>query len=180
MAATATKEEEWVGKQTAAKFLKVSFRQLERRAQAGYIAKKFLPRKPSEKAQAVVYKMEDLRALKDGTPNMSAVVMEAPRPPKPKKAAAEPEAAPQSLAVTRSAEADPFEGLAAKLVALSTFAAKYQPKPWLTLAEAVEYSGLPAAFLLSRAHSKPVGFAVNVGQGTKAFWRFSREGLAKL
>lgn len=53
-----------------------------------------------------------------------------------------------------------------------------QPKPWLTLAEAVEYSGLPASWLLAQARERKLR-AVNVGTGKRDFWRFNREALAK-
>lgn len=67
-------------------------------------------------------------------------------------------------------------------------------KPWLTLAEAAEFSGLPASWLLARArlgshpesaadkmYADPAGcvVAVNVGTGTREFWRFNRAALAK-
>ena len=52
------------------------------------------------------------------------------------------------------------------------------PKPWLTLAEAVEYSGLPASYLVRRAREGWTA-AIDVGTGDKAFWRFNREGLTR-
>jgi hypothetical protein len=51
-------------------------------------------------------------------------------------------------------------------------------KPWLTLSEAVDYSGLPARYLVQSAIEGSIR-AVNVGTGDKAFWRFNREALAK-
>lgn len=51
-------------------------------------------------------------------------------------------------------------------------------KPWLTLDEAVEYSGLPRAYLL-RATQEREPFARNVGAGKRASWRFNREALAR-
>lgn len=51
-------------------------------------------------------------------------------------------------------------------------------RPWLPLAEAAEYSGLPASYLLAQARAGTMR-AVNVGSGTKEFWRFHRAGLAK-
>ena len=50
--------------------------------------------------------------------------------------------------------------------------------PHLTLAQAVEYSGLPAAFLIAQARAGKVR-AVNVGTGAREFWRFEREALAR-
>jgi hypothetical protein len=50
-------------------------------------------------------------------------------------------------------------------------------RPWLTLAEASEWSGLPAAWLLAQARAG-APFALNVAHGSKAHWRFNREALA--
>ena len=51
------------------------------------------------------------------------------------------------------------------------------PKPWLDLKGAVEYSGLPASYLLSQARAgKP--WAINVGSEKQARWRFNRDALA--
>lgn len=59
------------------------------------------------------------------------------------------------------------------------------PKPWLTLAEAAEYSGLPAAYLLNQAKASLYadvtadhGIAViNVGSDKQHRWRFRRDSL---
>lgn len=51
-------------------------------------------------------------------------------------------------------------------------------KPWLSLKEAVDYSGLPASYLVQQALEGSIR-AVDVGTGTKTFWRFNREALAK-
>lgn len=48
--------------------------------------------------------------------------------------------------------------------------------PHVSLAEAVKYSGLPAAFLISEARAGRIR-AVNVGKGTKEFWRFAKAEL---
>ncbi len=54
------------------------------------------------------------------------------------------------------------------------------PRPWLTLAEATKYSGLPRAYLRSLAVDG-AAFARDVALGgSRARWMFSREGLAKL
>lgn len=56
-----------------------------------------------------------------------------------------------------------------------------QPKrwaPWLTLPEAVEFSGLPASYLLAQARAGTIR-ALNVGTGAREFWRFHRASLAK-
>jgi hypothetical protein len=63
-------------------------------------------------------------------------------------------------------------------------------RPWLTLAEAADYSGLPAGWLLAQAREGKCGSiadpprpgvirAINVGTGSKEFWRFHRASLTK-
>lgn len=46
------------------------------------------------------------------------------------------------------------------------------PGPFVTLAEAAKISGMPATWLLAQAKAG-VPWAVNIGTGKKAFWRFS-------
>jgi hypothetical protein len=53
-----------------------------------------------------------------------------------------------------------------------------RPKPWLTLAEAAEFSGLPQSYLLTQARAGSIR-AVNVGTPKQQRWRFHRAGLAK-
>jgi hypothetical protein len=52
------------------------------------------------------------------------------------------------------------------------------PGPFVGLAEAVELSGMPASWLLAQARAG-VPWAVNVGTGKKAFWRFAIAGGRK-
>lgn len=74
---------------------------------------------------------------------------------------------------------DPFAGLAAHLARLAAAFPTPQPKPWLGLAEASEYSGLPRAWLIAQARAGALR-AVNVAaNGTRERWRFNREALIK-
>jgi hypothetical protein len=186
-AAKPAPDAEWLTKRDAARFLGISNRQLERRAYEGYIAKRFLPRKPTDRSQTVEYKREDLVALKAGAPNMSAVVRKEPKAkvlPKPNAAYTEPAqpAASAALAVVHDAprNGDPWDALAAKLAGLAAaFPTAAPAKPWLTLDEAVAWSGLSRAYLLRRARE---GWAAAVDQSAGAArqqWRFNREGLAR-
>lgn len=72
---------------------------------------------------------------------------------------------------------DPLAFLAAALARMAPQPAPVV-KPWLTLSEAVDYSGLPATYLVQQARARKMR-AVNVGTGERAFWRFNREGLTK-
>ncbi len=56
--------------------------------------------------------------------------------------------------------------------------APHQPRPWLTLAEAAEFSGLPASWLKRAAWSGQVE-AINCGSVDRPRWRFHRDSLAR-
>jgi DNA-binding CsgD family transcriptional regulator len=53
------------------------------------------------------------------------------------------------------------------------------PKPWLTLEEAAEYSGLPLRWLRTKAAEGSI-HAIDVGSGQRHIWRFNRDGLAEI
>jgi excisionase family DNA binding protein len=84
--------------------------------------------------------------------------------------------ADQAAALVRSA--DPFAGLAAHLTRLAAAFPTPQPKPWLGLAEAAEYSGLPRDWLLAQARAGALR-AVKVGKGSRDRWKFNREALVR-
>lgn len=176
--------EEWIPKAAAAKLLGVSLRQLERREQKGYIEKKQLPRLPTESTARVLYSRADLVALRAGKPNVHARVVDDSGPDP--EASAEPAvsngAAPTLALVRRAApagtEKDPFAALAAHLARLSAaYPAPPVAKPWLSIDEAVEYSGLPRSWLVAQARAG-AAFAIDVASGgARQIWRFNREAL---
>jgi hypothetical protein len=73
----------------------------------------------------------------------------------------------------------------ARLVAALAPAPVTPPKPWLTLDEAAEFSGLPKSWLLAQARLDASGYAercisaINVGTEKQVRWRFNRDALAK-
>lgn len=153
----------WTQKEDAAKLLGVSIRQLENLAALGRISKMRLPRQVNERSARVLYSIEDIDAIKAGKPRL------------PDPAEAAPAAVPERAIVKNGA--DPFAGLAAHLAAIArAFPPPTAERPWLTLAEAAEWSGLPAAWLLAQARAG-ADFATNVGTGKKARWRFNRASL---
>jgi hypothetical protein len=161
-----TVEPGWLHKEAAAKMIGVSIRQIENLAALGRIRKHRLERQVNERSARVLYSLEDLDALKAGTPNSHG----APAPPAPKT---------EVTALAPAGAAFDFGALAAHLAALArAFPPPADPRPWLTLAEAVEYSGLPEVWLVAQARAG-AAFAVNVGQGSKAHWRFNRAALAE-
>lgn len=172
---------EWLTKQEAAKFLKVSIRQVERREAAGYLEKRVGERGPMDRAGAVLYSRADLEALKAGKPNIHArEVREEAANPKPIRDAENAVALrgqePNSGQIARVTSSEVLKSLA-ELITAARSGPPLEPKPWMTLAEAVEYSGLPASWLLARARDG-VKWAIDVGQGgARQFWRFNREGL---
>jgi hypothetical protein len=177
--------EEWIPKAAAAKLLGVSLRQIERRERDGFIEKRTLPRLATESTGRVLYSRADLVALKAGRPNTHARAV-APDPesdtdqPVSERLNASQNGKPTALALVRNAPADPFAGLAAHLARLATAfptSMPPAPKPWLTLEEACEYSGLPRGYLLKRAR-EGWDAAVDVSTGgAHQFWRFNRAAL---
>ncbi|MDP9024305.1 MAG: helix-turn-helix domain-containing protein [Candidatus Eremiobacteraeota bacterium] len=167
---------DWLPKPAAAKLLGASARQLERRTAAGYIEKKLGERKPTERNAPVFYSRADIVAFKAGTPNTHAVAV-------PEAAEVSQDVSirikPAQTSLARIAPAGERDFMAAfDALAASLRTATAAPKPWLTLGEAAEYSGLPAAWLVARAREGAIR-AVNVGTGAREFWRFNREGLEK-
>lgn len=192
---------EWLSKAHAAKFLGVSLRQIERREAQGAIEKRTLPRLATESTGRVLYSRADLVALKNGTPNTHARAVD-PEPEESDTSQAVSERLnpsqngnPTALAVVQSSASRirELEGWAAKNESLMVVQdrlievlsktptlpapAAPAPKPWLTLEEAVEYSGLPRGYLLKRAR-EGWDAAVDVSTGgAHQFWRFNRAAL---
>jgi hypothetical protein len=81
----------------------------------------------------------------------------------------------QDELVTRFAES--FAGAVAKALQGAPAPAPMLT-PHMTLAQAVEYSGMPASFLVAAARAGTIR-AVNVGKGKREFWRFAKEAVPK-
>jgi hypothetical protein len=137
----------------AARFLRVSERQIQRLASAGQIRKKVLPKAPGEKAAPVVYSRRDLEAVKRG----------------------ENAAKPDNLVSGSKAQTIVNKaGAAVHLIAAPAL------PPWLSIPDASKFSGLPRAFLRARAADlERIGAAVNVATGSRAHWRLLRSALEK-
>jgi hypothetical protein len=165
--------EEWMPKDRAAKLLGASVRQLERRAQQGYIEKKLGERAPTERNAPVFYSRADILAIKAGKPNVYA--REVPAAKTEQRAASVPE---NGNALARVAPPQtPLDW--AFIVESARQYALPAPKPWLTLDEAVAFSGLSRAYLLRRARE---GWAAAVDQsfgGARSSWRFNRDKLSE-
>lgn len=71
-----------------------------------------------------------------------------------------------------AALAELFAGAARALAAAQQVPVPTLPGPFVSLAEAVTLSGMPASWLIAQAKAG-APWAVNIGQGKKAFWRFS-------
>jgi excisionase family DNA binding protein len=118
--------------------------------------------------KTAVFRRSDVEALKReiDTPMHRATELPARQPDS------------QTAVALRPSSSDPFAGLAAHLAKLS--AAFPSPPPtvgkWLTLDEASEASGLPKSWLLAQARAG-AAFAMNVGSGKKAAWRFRADGV---
>jgi hypothetical protein len=164
-------DEIWLPKDEAAALLKVGIRQLENRAADGQIRKATLPKLPSERVARVVFSRADVLALLNGTPRTPGNREET----REGKAAAHAQIAAQTAPEARGVVAIP----AALIDALRE---RREPrevlKPWLTLSEAVQYSGLPASWLIAAARDgAPI--AINTGKGRRReYWRFNRDAIA--
>lgn len=151
----------FVTKEEAAKILKVQTRQVERLAQQGRIEKRYLPRKPNEKAARVVYSRADIEAvanreepeLDDSERALVARQAELAK----EEAARQLRERAEALMVSRNREmSDAIIRLADALASLRPLA---PPSPFLTLDAAAEYSGLPRK-LLRRFISRGLLYAV--------------------
>jgi hypothetical protein len=161
-----TSESEWLSKADAAAFLNVSPRQIERRAAQGYVETRRLPRRPTERSERVEYSLADLAAIREGRPNQHGI----PEPAGDNAAGDPPEPVAKSTALAR-------RGLEFDWKAIEGLLAPRPPKPWLTLDEAVMFSGLPKGWLMREAR-KGSPLALNVGSAKRASFRFSRELLS--
>jgi len=54
------------------------------------------------------------------------------------------------------------------------------PKPWLTPAEAADYSGLSRAWLLKQAREGGYGGGMNLGTEKNPRWMFNRDALTQI
>jgi hypothetical protein len=162
--------DEWITKQQAAELLEVSERAIERRVADGFILKRYGDKLPGMKQGPVLFSRADVLALRDGDPNTHAVPVQEPangHQPTTKELA-------KTLA-TRDPGANAWRDVAMFMCTR----ALTEPKPWLTLQEAAEYSGLPLRWLRDRARDHSID-VINVGSGSRDVWRFSREGLSKV
>jgi predicted DNA-binding transcriptional regulator AlpA len=94
-------------------------------------------------------------------------------------------ATPGAVAVTDSNRIEPYradpQAIAGTIAAVLREAlhAPAPVRPWLTLAEATQWSGLPASYLVRAAKEGKVK-ALNVARnGGRAFWRFNRDDLTR-
>lgn len=179
-------ESPWLPKAAAAALLGVSPRSLERHEAKGFIEKRVRRSGPLGRANAVEYSRADLEALKRGAPNVHA--RPEPEESSVARAAVEspitPRSASTALAVRHDSRVDSFAAALFAHLEAGRLSAPPAPKPWLTLAEAAEYSGLTRRFLTWQAkYQREAGnsltriVAVNIGLGKRAQWRFQRDSL---
>lgn len=164
----------WLSKPDAAALLGVATRQIERREAAGQLRKRTLPRAPGETSARVVYSRADLLALKAGTPNEydadNGRATDGQR-----TGNGLPTFETNALAIRNSVMDELFRNYFA---AREPAAPPAPAKPWLTLSEAAEASGLPAAWLVKNAEYVQ---ALDLGTHTRGGrWRFRLDALANI
>lgn len=161
----------WLGREDAARILGVSVRQVEKRASQGHIRKRTLDRLAHERTARVEYLREDVDRLRSGVlPNHGTVVREKPKPASAGLIDEKTALTPASPQMAGNASWQEF----CRAVA-GAIAPRPEPKPWLTLREASEYSGLPVGYLRRVAARGDFG-AIDVSfEGSKKrAWRFRR------
>jgi hypothetical protein len=166
----------WLTKDSAAARLGISVRTLERHIDEKRLSTRLQP-EPGRRPRVLV----DPHSLDSLAAELSAVrgggqlaAPAAAAPPAPVGAA---ELVDQ-LGPALASFADRLAAELASAVRPSPAAAA-PVRPWLTLDEAVEYSGLPKGWLLAQARGGcPVALNVSMGRGES--WRFSRRRLAAL
>ena len=166
---TIDSDRDWMTKTEAATLLGVSVRQLEKRETQGFIRKMTLPRAKHERTAPVRYSRADIEAFKAGDRSRGDETEAEPLRTKNGHETANG----AGKAVARVAPAgDALALLAAALARIAPAAPATMPGPFVGLGDAVELSGMPASWLLAQARAG-VPWAVNIGTGKKAFWRFA-------
>lgn len=186
---------EWLPKEQAAKLLGVKVRALERREAQGYIEKQIQPRKPTERAARVLYSRADIVALKAGTPNVHAREVDPDAPvsidtAQPASNRLKPSQDGSTALAVRNGGGTAalqragfiaYDGFIEQLARAVDVLARPKPetRPWLTLDEAVAYSGLTRKWLLQNAEMDS-NLVLDMGSHARGGrWRFNREGLGK-
>jgi excisionase family DNA binding protein len=157
----------WMTKQQAAEILAVSTKQIERwandkRLQCGKW------KRPEGGPAIVVYHPADIeRIAQDRNPGVEPFVLPAAAAsPKPTNGA-------HALAVRQPSGEQFIEALAAAVSSMSQTSKTPSARLWLTLEEAADYSGLPAAAIVHFIESKALK-ALNVGRRRGGQWRIRR------
>lgn len=160
----------WLEKEEAAKLLGRDKRQIDRRAKQGFIETR-REEQPWQRKARRYFSRADILAILEGKPNRYPV--------------ATSQRSTSGNGGNDGQAGDSGRGTSGNggnmpdghpdSVKVLTAAPK---RPWLTLSQAAEYSGLPEEWLQGQAEAGTI-HAVNVGKETPA-WMFSRKGLKKV
>lgn len=162
--------DDWISKKQAAEILGVNPRQIEKRAEKGWIDKRYPPRRPHETHARVEYRRADVHAIRDGKPNHCEALELIPKPSS--NGTADLARIRENVLPGATRAAQELLGLMAPVFRMLQVTHR-PPRAWLTLEEAVEYSGLPSPFLAELLRSSQVD---NIGRGPKT-WRVRRASL---
>ena len=158
---------EWLPAAEAAALLGKSERQLARKVEQGIVRKKVLPRMPGQSNPTPVFSASDIRALLAGKPHLYEPPNGGVGP------AMRLQIAPGAgLLLPPNPTEETGDGEPGN-------AADREPRPWLTAAEAADYSGLPVSYLVWAAEQQLFA-ALDVGIRPGGRWRFHRDSLAAL
>jgi excisionase family DNA binding protein len=145
---------EYLNKELASKYSGLSVRRLLELASAGKIRRKHV-RDPRTRRDIAVFHADDIRALRE-------------------RASAGTSVALQKSSPVRSLAAPPHPSIAG-----DTGTNHRTLRPWMTVAEAAEYSGLPESFLIDLIHRDRL-MAYDVGRRPGGRFRISRKALDHL
>lgn len=170
----------WITGDEAAGILKVKRRQIQKRAEQGFIEKKYLPKRPNERQGRVLYARADVDALLAGAPNhMEEAVAIAQFPEGPSGDGTKDLARIRAATPVRAAHRI-IEDMLGEHAALARLVhpppdawQRYATKAFLTLDEAIEYFGLPRPEMERLLRE---GLVYSFGRGPKT-WRIQRAAL---
>jgi hypothetical protein len=180
--ATATpvlqRHEEWIPALEATRILGIGERELQRKAKR---YPKQLTRKTQrmgpQRQMTALYLRSDLVAFRDRTKQGIDPASFERLTPEEDTAAPPPPPAEDNVALAPLGRPDALTRLAELLARLS---AHYQPQPkvWMTIREASEYSGLPKGYLLGQCKLRKLG--TDVGKRKGGRYRISKKELEAL
>jgi len=172
MATPQTQHDEWIDSEKACKILGLKLRAFQRKVQSGFVRRQILPPSADHNRQQALYSLEDVMNLKESKDNGASF------------AVAHTSAPLAAIAPTTAIALRDLQQTALQALARSVQQETKPPdKPWLTLKEAADYSGLPEHWLRRRCKESALGFekplGINVASLKRPKWMIKRTDLTE-